>query len=69
MNATCLYSKPRPASPALLIANSRRGNFFLDACMWHVEDHLSRGGLLGSDGASLGWAVDAFVDPIAQLLR
>jgi len=43
---------------------SRLEKFFLDASTWQVEPHVSQGGLLGSDGASLGWTVDAFVDPI-----
>ena len=65
MNQGCLRSGSRPAPPALLSANSRRENFFLDACMWQFAGHLSRCRLLGSDGASLKRTVDAFVDPIA----
>ena len=65
MSSTCLCSRPRPATDALLAANSRREIFFLDVSMLQLEDHVSRGELLGSDGASLKKSVDAFVDPIA----
>ena len=69
MNQSCLRSGPRPAPPALLSATSRRDKFLLDACMLPVAGNVNQGGLLGSDGASLGWTVDAFVDPIESDLN
>jgi hypothetical protein len=64
MGRSCLCPGSRSAPAAFLAANSRRDNFFLDAHQWQLAGNVSRGRLLGSDGASLGWPVGDSEDPI-----
>jgi hypothetical protein len=64
MTANCLRLPPRRANAAKLGRNSRRGEFFLDARMLHVESPVTQGTHRGSDGASLKSVSDFSHDPI-----
>lgn len=61
----CLAAGVRRASAAELVPNSRRGEIYLDACMWQVEGRVSSESQQGFGGATLEWAVGFSIDPIA----
>ena len=62
MSQSCIL---RPGLAAVFVGNSRRGEFFLDACMLQVEGRASRERRWGSDGARLEYVSAFSVDPIA----
>ena len=61
MSQSCIS---RPGLAAVFVGNSRRGEFFLDACMLQVEGRASRERRWGSDGARLEYVSAFSVDPI-----